>query len=334
MAISVVAPPDSVLCRLHERMVLIRAVEERLRAEYPSRNIRGPIHLSIGQEGVAAGVLVAARPSDVCVSTHRNHAHYLAKGGDLSGMVDELYGLETGCSRGAAGSMHLFDAAAGLWGASAIVGGSVPVAVGLAFAKKLDGNGDVALAFTGDGGTDEGSFYEALNLAALLEVPLLIVVEQNDLSTNSPLRSRQAKTDLIAKAAAFGVRGERVDGQDAVAVHATADRMLDQIRGDKRPRLLEAVTSRLCAHVGPTVSVDSPIGPYTDWSDRVANDPLGRFRAWSTKNRPALGRTLETIEGEVLARVESAFVQAKAGFAAKNAILQLAAPPPPNPNRV
>ena len=327
-------PSRQVLGRLHEGMRLIRGVEERLRREYAGRNIRGPIHLSIGQEGVAAGVLVAARPGDVCVSTHRNHAHYLAKGGDLQGMVDELYSLETGCSAGASGSMHLFDSAAGMWGSSAIVGGSVPIAVGLALGKKLAGTTDVAIAFTGDGATDEGSFYEALNLAALLALPVLFVVEQNELSTNTTFAARQARPDVLAKASAFGVPASRVDGQDAIAVHEAATRLLGEIRNDHRPRLLEALTARLCAHVGPGISVDSPSGPYADWPQRIAHEPLRVFGARIRAEAPTLEPELETITAAVEVRIDRAFESAKAAFDAKNAVMKLVAPPPPNPSRV
>jgi pyruvate dehydrogenase E1 component alpha subunit len=311
---------------LYARMRLIREVEERLRREYASRNIRGPIHLSLGQEAVAAGVLLAARAGDVCVSTHRNHAHYLAKGGSLEGMIDELYGLETGCSGGAAGSMHLFDHRAGMWGSSAIVGGSVPIAVGLALAKKQEGTSDCAIAFSGDGGTDEGSFFESLNLAALLGLPVLFVVEQNELSTNTSFAARQARLDLCAKAEAFGVAVARVDGQDALGVYGVAHALLEAVREEKRPRFLEARTSRLCAHVGPVIGPDSPSGPYPDWEARVSGEPLRALRA----------RVVEpdAIDQDVAARVDRAFERAKAAFEAKNAVMKLVAPPPPNPERV
>jgi pyruvate dehydrogenase E1 component alpha subunit len=322
------------MAALYEKMFLIREVEQRLRAEYAGRNIRGPIHLSIGQEGVAAGVLVAAEAGDVCVSTHRNHAHYIAKGGSVEQMIDELYGLPTGCSGGAGGSMHLYDDAVGMWGSSAILGGSIPLALGLALAKKMNQDGGVAIAFSGDGGTDEGSFWEALNLAALIELPVLFVVEQNELSTNTPLTARQAQLDLRSKSTAFGVPAELTDGDDAIGVHAIASEMLAAVRRDRRPRLLEATTSRLCAHVGPAVSIDDPKGPYSDWSARVAREPLRRFRTRVENDAPAVLRQLAAVESAVKARVDEAFRVAKQAFDDMNAVAGLKAPPPPNPDRV
>ena len=327
-------PAPAVLASLYETMFLIREVEERLRTEYAGRNIRGPIHLSIGQEGVAAGVLVAAGAADVCVSTHRNHAHYIAKGGSVERMVQELYGLSTGCSGGAGGSMHLYDDTVGMWGSSAIVGGSVPLAVGLGLAKKMDGQGGVAIAFSGDGGTDEGSFWEALNLAAVLEIPVLFVVEQNELSTNTTFSTRHAQRDLLQKATAFGVPAERADGDDALGVFTLASESLAAVRRERRPRMIEATTSRLCAHVGPAVSIDDPTGPYADWSARVAVEPLRRFRARAERDAPEVFRGLAAIETAVKARVDKAFQVAKTAFDDVNAVAGLKAPPPPNPDRV
>jgi TPP-dependent pyruvate/acetoin dehydrogenase alpha subunit len=327
-------PASAVMVKLYETMVLIRQVEERLRAEYAGRNIRGPIHLSIGQEGVAAGVLVASEAVDVCVSTHRNHAHYLAKGGDVQRMVNELYGLSSGCSGGAGGSMHLFDDEVGMWGSSAIVGGSVPLALGLGLAKKMKGDHGVAIAFSGDGGADEGSFWESLNLAALLELPVLFVVEQNELSTSTTFAARQAGRDLVRKATAFGVPAERTDGDDVVGVYGLASELLASVRSERRPRLIEAMTSRLCAHVGPAVSIDDRTGPYSDWGARVAREPVRRFRARVESEAPDVLSRLPAIEGAMKARVDDVFRDAKAAFDEVNAVAGLEAPPPPNPNRV
>ena len=236
---------------LYGMMFLIRHVEERIKTEYANRNIRMAVHLSIGQEAVAAGVLMAARGVDCCVSTHRCHAHYLAKGGDLGEMIDEFYSLDSGCSRGQGGSMHLFDRKANMWGSGAIVGGGIPIAVGIGLALKQWGVAGVSIGFSGDGGTDEGAFYESLNLAALLQLPVLFVVENNGYSTLTPQAKRQASPDVVAKAKSFGVDGLTVDGNDALAVHREAEAMLRSIRSTHRPLLLEAVTYRMGAHVGP-----------------------------------------------------------------------------------
>jgi len=230
--------------------------------------------------------------------------------------------------------MHLYDEGVGMWGSSAIVGGSVPIAVGLGLAKKMNGDHGVAIAFSGDGGADEGSFWEALNLAALLEIPVLFVVEQNELSTGTAYAARQARRDLVEKALAFGVPAERTDGDDVVGVHGLASELLATVRSERRPRLIEATTSRLCAHVGPAVSIDDRAGPYSDWGARVAREPVRRFRTRVERDAPDVFRRLPAIEGAVKARVDDVFRVAKTAFDELNAVVGLKAPPPPNPNRV
>ena len=245
--------PNQLLSDLHEKMFLIRAVEERIKEEYASRRIRGPVHLSIGQEAAAVGVLHACLQSDVCVSTHRNHAHYLAKGGSLAGMVDELFGLDSGCCKGFGGSMHLMDLNANLLLSSAILAGSIPIASGIAFALKNEGTDRVCIGFLGDGATDEGVFFETLNLAALMKLPLLFVVENNAISTMTTFAKRQAVPDVVRKAESFGVKGLTVDGNNAVSIYEATQKVLHGMRQTHEPFVLETVTDRLCAHVGPIV---------------------------------------------------------------------------------
>ncbi len=316
------------LLRLFEQVWLIRAVEQRTRDEYASRRIRGPVHLSIGQEGVAVGVLEGARTSDVCLSTHRNHAHYLAKGGSLAGMVDELYGLETGCSKGYGGSMHLFDQRANVLVSSAIVAGSVPIAAGVAFALRSGGTGDICICFTGDGGTDEGVFYETLNMAALFKLPVLFVVENNGLSTLTPHAKRQAVPDILAKAKSFGVDGVTVDGNDTLHLYQTCQGIMQRIRQTHAPFLLEAVTSRLCAHVGPTIYT-SGIGADEELLTSLEREPLKVLRSRIQKEFPELGQECAKIERSVLDEVDRVFEDAKKRF--DEEVKKIGLPPPPSP---
>ena len=315
---------------LYARMFLIRSVEERIKAEYSSRNIRMAVHLSIGQEAVAAGVLMAAQPSDCCVSTHRCHAHYLAKGGDLGAMVDELYSLETGCSRGYGGSMHLFDKSAGMWGSGAIVGGGIPIAVGIGLALKQQGTENVSIGFSGDGGTDEGSFYESLNLAALLHLPVLFVVENNGYATETLQIKRQALPYVAFKAKAFGVHGVQVNGSDALAVRAAAQRGLQLVRMTSQPYLLEVHTNRMCAHVGLGDGWRTEL-EREEW---LAHDPLMLLKTRIETAGTALPDRIVQIEQEELAKVDAAFVGSKARFETFNARAGLVAPEPPNPAMV
>ena len=315
---------------LYAQMFLIRSVEKRIKAEYSNRNIRMAVHLSIGQEAVAAGVLMAAQPSDCCVSTHRCHAHYLAKGGNLGAMIDELYSLETGCSRGLGGSMHLFDKSAGMWGSGAIVGGGIPIAVGIGLALKQQGTDNVSIGFSGDGGADEGSFYESLNLAALYGLPVLFVVENNGYATETSQSARQAVPDIAARARAFGVTSTRANGSDAIEVRSAAQQALQFIRETSQPLLLEVRTHRMCAHVGLGTGWRT-VRELAEWQ---AQDPLVLLRARIEVAGKLLPERLAQIEQEELARVDAAFEASKTRFEVANAQAGLVAPEPPNPAMV
>ena len=172
-------PPKKILLELYRRMRLIRNVEEKIVSLYPEQEIKCPTHLSIGQEAVASAVCTAMTPQDYIFSTHRCHSHYLAKGGDLKAMFAELYGRKSGCAKGKGGSMHLVDPRVGMMGASAIVGGTIPLAVGAALTAKLKNQKQVAAAFFGDGASEEGVFQESLNFAALKKLPMIFVCENN-----------------------------------------------------------------------------------------------------------------------------------------------------------
>jgi pyruvate dehydrogenase E1 component alpha subunit len=317
-------------------MVVIRAVEEGICTEYAHRNIRGPVHLSIGQEAMAVGVLSVCELKDVAVSTHRDHAHYLAKGGSVGAMIDELYGLETGCSRGYGGSMHLFSREANFMGASAVLPGSTPVAVGLGLGCKLDGQGAVAVGFSGDGAADEGSFFEALNLAAVLHLPVLFVCENNGLSTNTPLTARQAQTDISAKARAFGLGAESADAVDVFAVRDATAKLLDHVRSTSEPAVLTLSADRLCAHVGP-VSKIAAINPEVlleASGDPETRDPIAYCLGAVLRDTPELRGDCIDILQEVPARVAAEFRRADAAFERRNVTAGLVAPPPPKSHTV
>ena len=319
---------------LYHRMLRIRTVEEHIKNEYPARNIRMAVHLSIGQEAVAVGVLSAGRSSDGCLSTHRCHAHYLGKGGNLQRMIDELYSLDTGCAHGYGGSMHLFDKEVNLWGSGAIVGGSVPMAVGMGLALKQAGTDNICVSFAGDGGVDEGAFFESLNLAALLNVPVLFVVENNGYSTITPQALRQAAVDVCAKARSFGIDSLAVDGNDIVEVYETCHRLIEQMRNDQQPRLVEARTYRLCAHVGPGTDFGSGRRPEEERASWMLRDPLRLFEARIERDVPIGSVRLREIQEQVVEEVGAAFESAKKRFDEVNAREKLAAPRPPDPNRV
>ena len=206
--------------RLLESMVRIRLVEEAIADHYRDQQMRCPVHLSIGQEAASAGVCAALRADDLAMSGHRSHAHYLAKGGDLTAMIAEIYGRVTGCCQGRGGSMHLVDLAAGFVGAVPIVGSTIPIATGLAFADRQLKRDRVTVAFLGEAATEEGVFHESANFASLHHLPIVFVCENNLYSVYSPMEVRQpAHREVFQLAAGHGITAHQGDGNDPLAVH-------------------------------------------------------------------------------------------------------------------
>ncbi len=213
------------------QMKRIRFVEEEIARRYPAGAMRCPTHLSVGQEGVAAAVGLALERDDLAVSGHRAHAHYLAKGGDLKAMLAEIYGKAAGCSKGKGGSMHLIDEAVGFMGSTAIVGGTVPVGVGLGYGMKLRRSRQVSCIFHGDAVVETGAFFESVNFAALKNLPILFVCENNLYSVYSPLNVRQpAGRSIAAMVAGLGLKTESGDGNDVTAVYEKVSGALAEIR--------------------------------------------------------------------------------------------------------
>ena len=232
----------------------IRRVEETIAALYPSDVIRSPIHLSLGQEAVSVGVCAALRQTDKVFGSYRCHALYLAKGGDLKAMLAELYGKATGCCGGWGGSMHLVDPAAGLIATSAVVASTIPLAVGYAYAEKIRGRDTVVACFFGDGAAEEGAFHEALNFAALHQLRVLFVCEDNDLAIHVPRAQRQAARRVGDHAAAYRmpvVRLNLATAADPAEVYAAARMAVDGMRRAAAPVFLECAVIRWAEHVGP-----------------------------------------------------------------------------------
>lgn len=230
-------------------MVRIRRLEERCAQLYGEQKIRGFLHLYIGEEAVAAGVMPHLLPRDNVVATYREHGHALLRGVSMNAIMAEMYGKQEGCSRGRGGSMHLFDRATRFFGGNAIVGGGLPLATGLALAdRQLKREGCVTACFFGEGAVAEGAFHESLNLAALWRVPVLFVCENNLYAMGTALSRAQARIDLQAKAAACGVPSAHVNGMNVLAVHDAARRAVEQVRTQGTPFFLELHTYRFRAH--------------------------------------------------------------------------------------
>lgn len=244
------------LLALYKKMLLIRMVEETIAEKYSEKEMRCPIHLSIGQEAVAVGVCENLRTTDIIYSTHRCHAHYLAKGGDLNKMIAEIYGKETGCCGGRGGSMHLFDPEAGFGGATPIVGNSLPIAVGVAFAKKLSKKTDIVTVFIGDGTMEEGVTHESLNFASLHALPILFICENNSYSVYSHLSVRQPFRKIIRLAQAHAVSAKSYDGSDVGNVFQVTEEAVQYVRSGKGPVFLEFSSYRWREHCGPNYDDD------------------------------------------------------------------------------
>ncbi|MES9538590.1 MULTISPECIES: pyruvate dehydrogenase (acetyl-transferring) E1 component subunit alpha [unclassified Actinomadura] len=232
---------------LHE-MLRIRRFEERCVELYSAAEIRGFMHLYIGEEAVAAGVMPALGPQDAVVTTYREHGHALARGIPAEAVMAEMFGRVTGCSRGRGGSMHLFDAATRFYGGNAIVAGGLPLAVGLALADRMRGDERVTACFLGDGAAAEGEFHECLNLAALWRLPVLFVCENNRYAMGTALAREHAETDLALRASSYGLVSWAVDGMDVLAVSAAARRAAESVRWGGGPHFLEMRTYRYRAH--------------------------------------------------------------------------------------
>jgi TPP-dependent pyruvate/acetoin dehydrogenase alpha subunit len=242
---------------MYVTMLTIRKFEEKLAELLDHKpEIACPVHLYIGQEAVAAGVCTHLRNDDYVFSTHRSHGHYIAKGGDIKALMAEIYGKETGCSGGRGGSMHLTSPDIGLPGSSAIVAGTIPIAVGSAMSFKMRKRDSVSVVFFGDGAAGEGVFYESLNFAALRKLPVIFVCENNLYSTHMPLATCLADTDVYKKAEAFGLLGIRVDGNDVIEVFKVAEKAIENARRGRGPALIECMTYRWRGHVGPNNDLD------------------------------------------------------------------------------
>jgi TPP-dependent pyruvate/acetoin dehydrogenase alpha subunit len=288
-------------------MLLIRRFEEKVEERFRAGELPGFLHVAIGQEAVAVGVCAAMEDGDVFASTHRAHAHTLARGTHPNEVMAELYGKLEGCSHGYGGSMHLYDVERGNLGANAVVGGGLPAITGAALAFKLRREPRVAVAFFGDGATNIGTFHESLNLAQLWEVPAVYVCENNHYAESTPAVQQLPITDLAKRAQAFGMHSLTVDGQDVEAVYRTAHRALEHARSGKGPVFLLAETFRLVGHYVGDPQVYRPKGELQEL--RETQDPLDRLRG----RLDLSDEDVEALDSEVHDLVEASVQFSKSG---------------------
>lgn len=298
--------PREELLEIYRRMVLIRRMEEQLARDCAAGKLPGPVHLYIGEEAVAVGVCQHLGERDWITSTHRGHGHFLAKGGEPARMMAEIYGRADGICGGFGGSMHVADFGKGIIGANGIVGGGIALATGAALAAQLDGDGRVATCFFGDGAANQGVLMEALNVAALWRLPLILVCENNGFSEFSPTATVTAGS-IAARARPFGVPAAEVDGNDVLAVWQAANAAVRRAREGQGPSLIEARTYRTRGHVEYEVTFITE--PYREEAEVDAwrgRDPIDRFARRLTGEDLASAAELAAIEASIDAIVAAA----------------------------
>jgi pyruvate dehydrogenase E1 component alpha subunit len=266
----------TLLLDLYRRMALCRRFEEASAKAYAQGKIRGFLHLYIGQEAVAVGALSAAEPTDYIVATYREHAHYLARTGDARAAMAELYGKATGCSGGRGGSMHLFDASRRMLGGWAIVGGHVPIAVGVAFASKYRAEPDVTLCFFGDGSANMGAFHEGLALAGLWKLPVVFICENNQYAMGTPLYRTLSVEDVSVRARGYPMEAEIVNGDDVLEVREAVRHAVSRARKESLPFFLEAKTYRFRGHSMSDPAKYRSKDEVQKWMERDPINVLGR----------------------------------------------------------
>ena len=266
--------PPTFLLNIFTTMVMIRRFEETVARLISAGRILCPCHLYIGQEAVASGVCAALGNDDWVFSTHRSHGHFIAKGGNIRSMMAELFGKETGCSRGHGGSMHIADPKKGLPGSSAIVAGTISLAVGAGLAFNLRKKNSISVAFFGDGATNEGGFFESLNFASLHKIPMIFVCENNLYSTHMPIDKCLSNTRICEIAKAFKISSIRVDGNNSLDVYQATIRGIERIRAGQGPIFIECMTYRWLGHVGQNDDIGNGLRTQTELDSWIARCPI------------------------------------------------------------
>jgi pyruvate dehydrogenase E1 component alpha subunit len=292
---------------LLRQMLLIRRFEEKCAELYSAAEIRGFVHLYIGEEAVAVGVNQALTPDDSIVSTYREHGHAIVRGLPLDSVMAEMYGKTTGCSHGRGGSMHLFDVARRFYGGNAIVGGGLPLAIGLALADRIRGDERVTACFFGDGAVAEGEFHECMNLAALWDLPVLFCCENNLYAMGTALEAEQAQTDLALRAGTYGMPAWPVDGMNVLAVERAARRAAEAVRAGGGPHFLELRTYRFRAHSMYDPELYRDKAEVEEWRHRDPIEMLAdRMRGAGELSDEVLASMEDKLAGQIDASIAAA----------------------------
>ena len=297
------------LLEAYRVMTTIREFEERLHVEMASGEIPGFVHLYAGQEAIAAGVCAHLDDNDRITSTHRGHGHAIAKGCDVKAMMAEVYGRKTGLCHGKGGSMHIADFEKGMLGANGIVGGGPPLACGIGLSAKVRGTREVGVSFLGDGASNQGTFLESLNLAAVWKLPVIFVVENNGYGEATPATYHQAVDDVAKRADGFGMPGIVIDGRDFFAVHEVVGKAIERARSGGGPSLIECKVERYYGHFEGDAQTYRGSG---EVENARARDCIEQFVTRATSARLVEQRDLEAIAQEVRALIDDAITEAKA----------------------
>lgn len=292
-------------------MLRIRMIEERIIDLYPEKEMRCPVHLSIGQEAIAVGVCQCLGKNDIVLSNHRSHGHYLAKGGDLKTMIAEIYGKATGCSRGRGGSMHLIDRSVNFHGASSIVGSTIPIAVGTAFGNVMQKKKALAVVFFGDAAIEEGVFHESVNFSSLKRLPVLFVCENNFYSVHSHISVRQPKREIYEIGKGHDITSYQDDGMDVLKVYKLAKKAIDEIERNGGPVFIELKTYRYREHCGP--NYDFNLGFRTEsevkrWEKKC---PIKKLEKQMLNDKIITKEEIENMKKKIGKEIDDAVIFAK-----------------------
>lgn len=289
--------------QLFKRMVMIRRFEEKVSRLYAASKIPGFVHLYMGEEAVAVGVCSNLTDKDYITSTHRGHGHLIAKGGNINYMMAELFGKRTGYCKGKGGSMHIADLDLGILGANGIVGGGLPIAVGAGYSSKIQGSDHVAVAFFGDGATNEGTFHEAMNIASAFKLPVVFICEYNKFGVSTRIDRITGEPDVSKRSAGYGMPGYFIDGNDVLEVKRVSQEAIERARNDQGPSLIVCDTFRYHGHFeGETVNYWSK-QELAQWKEK---DPIQVYRTYLTDHEKLDEAALKSIEDQVEQELKAA----------------------------
>jgi TPP-dependent pyruvate/acetoin dehydrogenase alpha subunit len=296
------------LVQMYRTMLTIRRFEERVAREFREGAFPGVVHSYIGQEAIAVGICSHLRKEDRIVSNHRGHGHCIAKGADMRRMMAEIYGRKTGYCKGKGGSMHIADFSIGILGANGIVAAGLPIAVGAALAAHLEGKGNIAAVFFGDGACQEGEFHESMNLASIWKLPIIFVCENNLYGVNTPMKYAIAGGDILRRALAYDMTAASVDGNDVVAVHQIAGEMVARARAGEGPGFLECKTYRWRGHFEIDMIPDlRPAEEIESWKKKC---PVARLERELLKTGILTAEKIKAMDTGIMARIEDAVTYA------------------------